>query len=413
MKLQTLQIIRKTLILAFFSSSANAYAYDLFKDGIYYKLNRADSTAIVTSKSFNGESNSYSGDVTIPEKFSDGDDSCCTRIDGKVPFVTYTVIGIDEYAFGGSINLTSVNIPSTVKSIGSYAFQSCFNLKSVNLHPTLEYIGDEPFITSYNLTFSDSLDLRNLKHLGLHALSGHPEIKHIRMDSIQTLGIEALFNTGISDIYLPASLETIGYNAFGDCKDLKKVVFSSETKIAEVDYFSGCTSLEEITLPQTITNIGIGAFSNTALKEIIIPDNVTTISYGAFKGCSNLKTITIGRSVKYIDEAAFHYCSNITDIYVLSNIPPVCYTDAGYYSVFATYSSYVHPPRHCVDAYKTALTWANFQYLDDGNNIDYLSHKNTTRTETYDTYGRPYDVQRKGLNIIKLSNGMVKKEFIR
>lgn len=59
--------------------------------------------------------------------------------------------------------------------------------------------------------------------------------------------------------------------------------------------FGGCTNLEEITLPDSVTSIGKYAFYNTKIKSFIHP---TSCSYaeGAFSNCKQLQFISINNS---------------------------------------------------------------------------------------------------------------------
>ena len=61
--------------------------------------------------------------------------------------------------------------------------------------------------------------------------------------------------------------------------------------------FSGCTSLKEVILPESLVSIETNCFENcTSLTSITIPKNVTNIDGGddsAFSGCTNLTTVTI------------------------------------------------------------------------------------------------------------------------
>ena len=60
--------------------------------------------------------------------------------------------------------------------------------------------------------------------------------------------------------------------------------------------FWGCSSLEQITIPDSVTSIGDGAFGHcTSLRQIYIPSSVTSIGGGAFIICESLQTILIPR----------------------------------------------------------------------------------------------------------------------
>ena len=66
-----------------------------------------------------------------------------------------------------------------------------------------------------------------------------------------------------------------------------------------------------------MTAIGKNAFQNcTSLTNITIPDSVISIGIGAFNNCSGLASITIPSSVKCIERFAFDGCIGLTDIYV-------------------------------------------------------------------------------------------------
>jgi hypothetical protein len=77
--------------------------------------------------------------------------------------------------------------------------------------------------------------------------------------------------------------------------------------------FWGCSSLTSIEIPDSVTNIGeVAFFRCSGLTSITIPDSVKSIGYGGFKGCSNLTSIIIPKSVTSIGEDAFKGCSSVT-----------------------------------------------------------------------------------------------------
>jgi len=65
--------------------------------------------------------------------------------------------------------------------------------------------------------------------------------------------------------------------------------------------FEGCSSLESIKIPNSVTEIGYAAFGScTALTEVTIPKSVKTIDDGgAFENCTNLTSITVDGANKY------------------------------------------------------------------------------------------------------------------
>ena len=84
--------------------------------------------------------------------------------------------------------------------------------------------------------------------------------------------------------------------------------------------FQGCTSLESVTIPNTITNIRDKAFySCTGLTAVNIPNSVTDLEYDAFRDCSSLVSVTIGSGVKSIGSTVFSGCTSLTSVTINSN----------------------------------------------------------------------------------------------
>ena len=70
-----------------------------------------------------------------------------------------------------------------------------------------------------------------------------------------------------------------------------------------------CSSLQSVTIPDSVTSIGDSAFMNcSSLHSVTIPDSVTSIGDYAFGGCSSLQSVTIPDSVTIIKGNPFSDC---------------------------------------------------------------------------------------------------------
>ena len=111
-------------------------------------------------------------------------------------------------------------------------------------------------------------------------------------------------------------MTSIGGEAFLDCSSLESVTIPDSVTSIGNSAFEGCSSLTSVTIPNSVTTIGWGTFYGcSSLTSITIPDSVTTIENKAFEGCSNIKSITIGSGITSIDNELFKYCEN-AKIYV-------------------------------------------------------------------------------------------------
>lgn len=91
------------------------------------------------------------------------------------------------------------------------------------------------------------------------------------------------------------------------------------TEIAD-DAFRGCTRLAKVTVPDTVTRIGVRAFTKCAFTAFEIPDSVTEIDFGAFADCPYLKEITVPASVTSLGELAFYSCTSLEKAVVKAEI---------------------------------------------------------------------------------------------
>ena len=132
------------------------------------------------------------------------------------------------------------------------------------------------------------------------------------------------FIGGIEEVEIPDTVTEIGSYAFHNFLELKKInIPNSVTRIGREAFYL-CSSLVSITIPNSVTSIGEYAFEDcSSLTSITISGSVTSIGYGAFSNCRSLTSITIPDSVTSIGNRtgcqAFSWCSSLTNINVSDN----------------------------------------------------------------------------------------------
>ncbi|CDD18592.1 cell surface protein [Prevotella sp. CAG:732] len=207
--------------------------------------------------------------------------------------------------------------------------------------------------------------------------------------------------------------DVIGEYAFENCSGLTSVTFpSSVTSIGEYA-FSGCSGLTSVTIPSSVTSIGSSAFSGcSGLTSVTIPSSVTSIGWSAFSGCSGLTSVTIPSSVTSIGDSAFEGCSGLTSVYVSWESP--LSINASIFENVNTKSCILYVPKRTYDDYWLS-NWGVFDNIEeyDVTGIDNVTTSSDVKEiSRYSVNGQRLKVPTKGLNIVKYSDGSVKKVVV-
>ena len=180
--------------------------------------------------------------------------------------------------------------------------------------------------------------------------------------------------------------------------------------------FSGCYGLTSLNLPAGITSIGSRAFHGCrGLTSLNLPAGITEIGNGAlFEGCSGLTRLTLPDGITKIGSHAFNGCSGLTSIYVYAEKVPKI--DSKAFEGFDAKKCTLYVPMGTRDIYRLFGFGNYFENIVefDATGID----KTTTSTEVeevarYSVNGQRLSAPTKGLNIVKYSDGSVKKAAVR
>ena len=99
----------------------------------------------------------------------------------------------------------------------------------------------------------------------------------------------------VKEVVLPDTVTEIGAGAFAYCWDLQSINMPAGLKAVEDKAFLQCDSLEELTLPDSVEKIGKGAFAScSSLKRFRIPKGLIALEEGAFMHCPALEEFTGG-----------------------------------------------------------------------------------------------------------------------
>lgn len=292
-------------------------------------------------------------------------------------------------AFRDCTSLKSIVIPGSVKEFGYSTFYGCTGLESVVICDGVEVIGPDTFEGCTSLA---KLEVGNT-------------VTTIESDAFRGC-------TALTEVILPQNVGSIYTRAFGGCENLTNVEIKNEEAEVAWNAFDGCDKIATVKIGEDIIikygeENGEVRVSNLSLwienelgrrflpeqynlyadkklvEELVIPEGITQVN-GQFDGCLSLTKIVIPDHVTAWD---FSSCINVTEIQIGGGLSYI--------------SKSIMPPNVCHVVIEEGVT-----ELDEG--LFYL-HESLETIRLPGTLERiPYDCFRDcdTLTDVKLSEGI-------
>ncbi|MCR4647288.1 MAG: leucine-rich repeat protein [Oscillospiraceae bacterium] len=114
----------------------------------------------------------------------------------------------------------------------------------------------------------------------------------------------------IAYAYFPDTLEEVGEHAFEGCWQLTTLDFQSPEGVKKIGSYAfyNCQNLEAIVLPDSVEEIGAGAFANSGIRHAVLPASLRELSQEVFAGDTQLDTVMFPANIERIEEDAFKNC---------------------------------------------------------------------------------------------------------
>lgn len=354
-----------------YSFYCNSYGYGLTN---IVNISIPSTVKIIGVSAFH---NSKLSQITISEGVATIGNNAFNNCDNITSIIipdSITTIG--DNAFADCDKLTTVTFGKNTSYIGDYAFWKCDLLEELKNTENISFLGTDPFYDTkwyknqpLGIIYVGTVCYRNkwnssykttevvLKEgttsIAERAFYQDYDIETIILnDGLKSIGDYAFSENDIVEIYIPSSVEHIGYCAFTG-NPIKRILVDENNQYYSSDnvgaLFDKCKTiilqypnasenasynvpssvnriegyafsysfyLSEITMSDSISYIGYGAFENCSrLSDMILSNSVSHIDNYTFSHCSSLRQITLSKNIKKIDEYAFYDCASLTDVY--------------------------------------------------------------------------------------------------
>jgi len=203
------------------------------------------------------------------------------------------VTTIGEAAFLGCRKLTDITLPAATTSIEFWAFRDCAGLTAFAVNP-----GNPSYMSTNGVLFSKGQTRLLQFPCGKSGAYTIP-------DSVTAVEEYAFMFSSLTNVTVPASVQTIGLAAFRPCYELQAITVVAEN--------SSYTSEGGVLFDKSRTRLIQCPGGKTG--HYTIPFSVLSIDSFSFEGCRQLTGITVPVSTTQVGGDLFYDCRSLPDVY--------------------------------------------------------------------------------------------------
>ncbi len=238
----------------------------------------------------------------------------CVRLSG-VAFYGQELTDIDSGAFQYCSRLTNIELPASLKNISGDAFFGATSLTYIGvMDGSSVFTSKDGVLFDYSATTliaypaahgGDYVIPEGVTKVGACAFA-FAKLTEIDVTGVQELGDRAFIYSSLETLELPDSIIAMGEAAFYGNSRLHHITIGAGLAEIADETFSYCSSLDTVTIPAQIANVGYGAFAFSGIRQVAFESDsrLTAVGGGAFFGCA-ISEIDIPDTVTSIGNQAF------------------------------------------------------------------------------------------------------------
>ena len=216
------------------------------------------------------------------------------------------------------------------KALAPYQEQAAEWMKTVNDIPEIVDMarlldGPKLFFRALDCDETDPLYERRFSYT-LERMGKYYSEKVVRGVSEKKYSIAADFvEPEDAEYEIPYEIEGDVFLKFNEAAQKETVVVPSWIRVIDRFAFRGCKDIKHVILPDSVQEIGCGAFHYSGITDIVIPDSVTRMEHEVFEECWKLTSAVIGKGITDLEERAFRICQRLEHLELPEGLKKVGY----------------------------------------------------------------------------------------